>query len=142
MNQSNANSTSWTRADLDRISAAEELRLASLRRDGSLRDPVTIWVVGDGGELFVRSVNGPDAAWFRGTLGTHEGRVWAGGVERDVRFEDAEHELDDRLDAAYRTKYRRYATSIIDRITSARARATTLRLVPRADTTVNKENQS
>jgi hypothetical protein len=142
MNQSNANSTSWTRADLDRISAAEELRLASLRRDGSLRDPVTIWVVGDGGELFVRSVNGPDAAWFRGTRGTHEGRVWAGGVERDVRFEDADHELDDRLDAAYRTKYRRYAASIIDRITSTRARATTLRLVPRADTTVNKENQS
>ena len=35
------------REALERINAAEELGLSSLRRDGNVRDPVTIWVVGD-----------------------------------------------------------------------------------------------
>lgn len=36
----------------------------------------------------------------------------------------------DELDVAYRDKYRRYAQSILDHITSAGARAATLVLVP------------
>ena len=39
--------------------------------------------------------------------------------------------MNDELDAAYRTKYRRYAESITDAITSPEARAATLELVPR-----------
>ena len=46
----------WTPAELDRIDQAEELDLTSQRRDGSLRDPVTIWVVRDGEDLYVRSM--------------------------------------------------------------------------------------
>jgi Uncharacterized protein conserved in bacteria (DUF2255) len=38
--------------------------------------------------------------------------------------------MDDQIDAAYHTKYRRYAASIIDAIVSPEARAATLRLVP------------
>jgi hypothetical protein len=38
----------------------------------------------------------------------------------------------DELDAAYRTKYRRYAASIVETIVSAEARAATLELVPRS----------
>src|SRR5438309_1225353 len=37
--------TNWTRNDLGRIGAAEELQLASFKEDGTLRKPVTIWVV-------------------------------------------------------------------------------------------------
>ena len=39
-------------------------------------------------------------------------------------------DLNEEIDAAYRTKYRRYAASIIDTIVSPQARAATLRLVP------------
>jgi hypothetical protein len=39
--------------------------------------------------------------------------------------------MNDEIDAAYRGKYHRYATSIIDSITSPEARAATLKLVPR-----------
>jgi hypothetical protein len=96
---------------------------------------VTIWVVRRGEDLYVRSVNGPTAAWFRGTRARHEGRVRAGGVERDVTFDDTDHDINDEIDAAYHTKYHRYAEYIIRSITSPEARSTTLRLVPRARTT-------
>jgi Uncharacterized protein conserved in bacteria (DUF2255) len=35
----------WTGEELDRITAADELELASAKGDGTLRKPVTIWVV-------------------------------------------------------------------------------------------------
>ena len=50
--------TKWTSEELTKIGTAEELRIASLRRDGTLRNPVTIWVVRLGDDLYVRSANG------------------------------------------------------------------------------------
>ncbi len=123
--------TAWTNDELTRVGDAEELEISSTRRDGTLGSPRTIWVVPHGGGLYVRSVNGPSAAWFRGTRVRHEGRIQAGGVDRDVTFADADHNLDDDIDAAYRSKYRRYARSITDSITSPGARSTTIRLLPR-----------
>jgi hypothetical protein len=61
----------------------------------------------------------------------HEAHIRAGGVDKDVRLVETD-DLNDQIDAAYRTKYRRYAASIIDTIVSPRARAATLRLVPTA----------
>jgi hypothetical protein len=123
--------TTWSSDELTEIGAADELEIASRRRDGTLRNPVTIWVVPHGDDLYVRSVNGPDAAWFRGTRARHEGRIRAGGVEKDVGFVDADHGIDDEIDAAYRAKYHRYADATIRSIMSPDARATTIKLVPR-----------
>ncbi len=97
----------WTRDELIKIGKADELELASLRKDGTLRNAVTIWVVQLGDDLYVRSVNGRDGAWFRGTQVRHEGHIQAGGVDKDVTFEDAKPDLIDAIDSAYRTKYRR-----------------------------------
>jgi hypothetical protein len=77
-------------------------------------------------------VNGRTAAWFRGTQARHEGRIKAGGVAKDVTFVDADPEINDKLDAAYRTKYRRYAANIINSIVTPKARSTTLKVVPRS----------
>ena len=59
--------TAWTSDELTTIGAAEERRIAPLRRDGTLRRPLTIRVLRHGDDLYVRSVNGRAAAWFRGT---------------------------------------------------------------------------
>ena len=124
--------TVWTNKELDKIEAAEELRIASLRRDDTLRNPVTIWVVRVGDDLYVRSVNGRSSAWFRGVQVRHEGHIRAGGVEKDVAFvEETDAGVNNQIDAAYRTKYRRYAASIINSIISIEARAATIKLMPR-----------
>ena len=124
--------TAWTNDEFTRIGDAEELQVASLRRDGTLGSPRTIWVVPYGDDLYVRSVNGSTAVWFRGTQVRHEGHIRAGGVDTDVAFADADHTIDDQIDAAYRAKYHRYAASITDAITSPGARSTTTRLWPTA----------
>lgn len=122
----------WTIDELNKIGTTEELRIASLRGDGTLRNPVTIWVVRLGDELYVRSVNGRTSAWFRGAQVLHEGHIRAGGIDKDVMFEEETSSgINDRLDAAYRTKYRRYAASIIGHIISLEARSATIKLTPR-----------
>src|SRR5512139_1212422 len=114
--------TTWTSEELNKIGTAEELKIASFRRDGTLRKPVTIWVVRLGDDLYVRSVYGRTSAWFRGTQAQHAGQVQAGGVRKDVSYvEEPARELNDQIDAAYRTKYRRYAASIVDSIVSPEA---------------------
>ena len=121
--------TAWTNDELTRIASADELQIAPRRRDGTLRNPRTIWVVRHGDDLYVRSVNGRTSAWFRGAQARHEGHIRAGGVDKDVRLGEVD-DLNEEIDAAYRTKYRRYAASIIETIVSLQARAATLRLVP------------
>jgi len=120
----------WTSEELDAIGAAEELDLASVRRDGTLRRPVTMWVVRHGDDLYVRSVNGRGSSWFRGAQARHEAHIQAGGVDKDVFLIETD-DVSDALDAAYRAKYRRYAESIVGSIVSPQARAATLKLVPR-----------
>jgi len=121
----------WTEEELERIGAAEELQLASVQRDGALRQPVTIWVVRVGDALYVRSYRGRDSAWYRGVQVRHEGRIEAGGVEKDVVFvEERDPAINAQVDAAYRAKYRRYPQYVAPLLTDD-ARVTTLRLAPR-----------
>jgi hypothetical protein len=124
--------TTWTSDELNKIGAAEELQIAPLRSDGTLRNPVTIWVVRHGDDLYVRSWRGRTSAWFRGSQVRHEGRIWAGGVEKDVTFvEEADPHINDQIDAAYRTKYRRHAARYVDPMVAPEARAATIKLMTR-----------
>ncbi|MFJ8751519.1 DUF2255 family protein [Streptomyces sp. NPDC102441] len=122
--------TTWNDSDLTRIGAAEELDLESERTDGTLRAPVTMWVVRAGDHVYVRSVKGVDGPWYRGARSRHQGRVEAGGVRADVTFRHAGPGEYADVDAAYREKYGRY-TDIVEHVLTDRARASTLRLEPR-----------
>ncbi len=124
--------TTWTSDELTKIGTAEELEIASRRSDGTLRKPVTIWVVRHGDDLYVRSVNGRTSDWFRGTQERLEGHIKAGGVNKDVTFAEVDtDDINDQIDAAYRTKYSRYAASIINSTLTPKARSATIKLVPR-----------
>ncbi len=118
----------WTDEELTDLGGAGELEIAPMRRDGTLQRPRIIWVVRHGNDVYVRSVNaGRRVVPRRG--GATCGRITAGGVDADVVFEEADHDLDDEIDEEYRRKYGR-SSSAVDHITSAKARATTIRVVP------------
>ena len=122
--------TAWASAELDKIGAADELQLASLRVDGALRKPVTIWVVRHDDNLYVRSVRGRTSKWFRGVTDRHQGHIRAGGVDKDVTFVEVV-DVNDEVDEAYRTKYGHYPAQYVDPMVGAAARASTLELIPR-----------
>jgi hypothetical protein len=123
--------TTWTSDELSGLGTEEEVRIATTRQDGTLRKPVIVWIVRHGDDVYVRSVNGPTAAWFRGTRSRHEGRILSSGVEKDVAFvEEADPGINDEIDAAYRTKYHRYP-SIVPSMVTPEVRSTTTKLVPR-----------
>jgi hypothetical protein len=125
--------TAWTTDEIDKIAAAEELQIASARCDGTLRNPVTIWVVRHGDDLYVRSYRGRHSSWFRGTQDQHQGHIRAGGIQKDVTFvEEADSGINDQIDEVYRTKYHRYGARFVTPMVSAEARAATIKLLPRS----------
>jgi hypothetical protein len=71
--------SAWSPDELERIGRATELRVASRRSNGSLRPYVTIWVVGVGDELYVRSAHGPTNGWYRRAKASGAGRIHTGG---------------------------------------------------------------
>jgi len=113
----------WTAEELRRIGAAEELQVASLRRDGTLRPYVTIWVARAGDDIYVHTAYGTDNPWFRRAKTSRSGRIRAGGVERDVTFEDAPADARTAIDAAYHAKYDRYGPAIVGSVVGERVRA-------------------
>jgi hypothetical protein len=123
--------TAWSSDELARIGTATELEIASRRRDDSLRNPRTIWVVRVGDDLYVRSMYGRAGGWFPATQVRHQGHIRAGGIDKDVSFADADSTLNDAIDAAYRDKYRRYGDRIIGSVVNPAARAATIKLMPR-----------
>jgi hypothetical protein len=122
--------STWTSDELSRIGAAEELQLASLRRDGTLRPYVTMWVVRTGDNLYVRSAFGPDNPWFRRAKASGAGHIRAGGLERDVTIAEPAPGVHAAIDAAYHSKYDRYGPRIVGTVVGPDAEAVTIRLVP------------
>ena len=75
-----------------------------------------------------------DGTWFRGPQVRHEGHIEAGGVGKDVTFvTESDNDINDRIDATYRTKYRNHGGRYVDPMVALTARATTIKLVPRSN---------
>jgi hypothetical protein len=123
--------TTWAPDDLRRLDAADELDLAPARADGTLSRYTTIWVVRVGDDLFVRSYRGPGGAWYRTAQASHEGRIRAGGVERDVSLHQPDDTVRSAVDEAYRSKYGRYGDTYVVPMVGDDAAAATFRLTPR-----------
>jgi hypothetical protein len=123
--------TAWTPDDLAAFGGSDEVRITSLRPDGTARKPVPIWIVRLGDQLYVRSAYGPENGWYRRARAAGVGRIAVRGRERDVAFEDADPSVAAALHAAYHAKYDRYGERIVGTVVSPEAAAATLRVLPR-----------
>jgi len=123
--------TTWTSDDLSRVGEAEEITLASLRPDGTLRPYVTMWVARADDDLYVRSAYGPDNPWFRRARASGIGRIRAGSLEQDVTFAEPSAGVHATIDEAYHAKYDRYGPKIVGTVVGPQSEALTIRLLPR-----------
>jgi hypothetical protein len=121
--------SSWSQEDLDRVGSADEVDIAPVRPDGTLRPYATIWVVRAQDDLYVRSYRGPAGAWYRTAQQTHAARLRAAGTESGVTLEDAFGADAGTIDEVYRAKYGR--SPYVDAMVGAAAAATTMRARPR-----------
>lgn len=117
----------WSKDELERIAATDDLHISPLRDDGvTLGTPTWIWSVVADGALYVRGYNGLQSRWYQAAIRQRAGRIAAAGMTRDVTFEAVEGTVNDRIDDAYRAKYS--ASPYLAPMIAVRARAATVRI--------------
>ena len=122
---------SWPTEELEKIAETDDLHIAPFRDDGTTYGtPTWIWSVVVDGALYVRGYNGQASRWHQAAVRQKAGRITAAGMTRDVAFEPVEGAINDQIDDAYRTKYA--SSPYLRPMISARARAATIRITPRA----------
>jgi hypothetical protein len=120
----------WSKDELHRIAAADDLHIAPFREDGAtFGTPTWIWSVAVDDALYVRAYNGTRSRWYQAAIQQKSGRITAAGLTKEVTFESVAGPLNERVDEAYRAKYggSPYPSPMI----GARARAATVKVMPR-----------
>jgi hypothetical protein len=120
----------WARDTLRKIVEADDLHIAPFREDGvTPGTPTWIWSVAVDGDIYVRGYNGQASRWYQAARRQKAGQITAAGATRDVLFEPVDEPINDRVNEAFRVKYRGspYLTPMI----GERARSATIKIMPR-----------
>lgn len=124
----------WSKEELEKFAENDDLHISPLRDDGvTYGTPTWIWSVVLDDALFVRAYSGKDSRWYKAAIRQKGGRIKAAGMTVDVAFEPIEGRINERIDDAYRAKYN--ASQYLKPMIGARARSTTVRIIPRKDRT-------
>jgi len=119
----------WSKEELRKIVEADDLHISPLREDGkTYGTPTWIWNVAVDGDLYARAYNGTGSRWFKAAMQQKAGRIVAAGVTREVSFEPVAGSMNDRIDAAYRAKYK--GSPYLAPMIGAKARAATVKIIP------------
>jgi hypothetical protein len=122
----------WSKEELRRIAEAGDLHIAPFREDGvTYGTPTWIWSVAVDGALYVRGYNGKKSRWYQAAMLQKAGRIIAAGMTKEVAFEPVDGPINSRVDDAYRSKY--HDSPYLDPMISARARAATVKVMPRPE---------
>jgi hypothetical protein len=122
--------TKWPKDELRKIADADDLHIAPFREDGkTYGTPTWIWSVAVDDALYVRGYNGTKSRWYQAAVHQKAGRIIAAGMTKEVTFAPVEGAINDRIDEAYRAKYRR--SPYLKPMISTQARAATVRITPR-----------
>jgi hypothetical protein len=120
----------WTPEEVRAIGQVEEVQLAPLAGDGTPLPAVTIWAVTDGSEVFVRSVHGTGARWYRHVRETGRAAFTAGEVSREVTFEPVNEIKNQAVTDAYNAKYAAQPAEFRQPMVEGPSVGATLRVVP------------
>ncbi len=121
----------WAAADLQAIANSDDLHISPFRDDGTTYGtPTWIWSVVVDGELYVRAYNGTASRWYGAAVREGAGRIRAAGTQYEVDFAVADPEVNDAVDAAYRSKYA--GSQYLPPMLTDTTRAATVRISPRS----------
>ncbi|HKS73367.1 MAG TPA: DUF2255 family protein [Terriglobales bacterium] len=124
--------STWSKDELSKLAQADDLHISPFREDGrTYGTPTWIWSVVVEDALYVRAYSGQNSSWYRAALRQKAGRITAAGITKEVSFEPVNDALNDRIDDAYRTKYK--GSPYLKPMIGARARAATVKVNPRED---------
>lgn len=122
--------SAWTKEDLRKIAESDDLHISPFRADGATYGtPTWIWSVVVDDSLFVRGYNGQRSRWYQAALNQKSGRVTAAGMTKEVAFEAVNGAINDRIDDAYREKYK--GSPYLRPMIGERARTATIKISPR-----------
>jgi hypothetical protein len=120
----------WLKDELRKIAEADDLHIAPFREDAATYGtPTWIWSVALDDALYVRAYNGQDSRWHQTALKQKAGRIIAAGMTKEVTFEPVNGPINDRIDDAYRAKYR--GSDYLNPMIGGRARSATVKVMPR-----------
>jgi len=122
--------TTWSKDELRKIAETDDLYISPFREDGrTYGTPTWIWsvVVDDG--LYVRAYNGQKSSWYQAAVRQKAGRITAAGMTKEVTFETVEGATNDRIDDAYRAKYK--GSPYLKPMIGTPTRSATVKVVPR-----------
>ena len=120
----------WPREELRKISETDDLHISPFREDGeTYGTPTWIWSVVVDDALYVRPYSGQKSSWYQAAMRQKAGRITAAGITKEVSFEAVQGLINDRIDDAYRAKYKgdQYLSPMI----GARARGATVKVILR-----------
>ncbi len=114
---------------LRRLDAAEEVEIET-RREAGASTRTIIWIVVDGGRVYVRSVRGPGGKWYQRLRRDPEGALHVAGTRTPVRAVPVSDASEiERVGEALRRKYARYEGPLAAML-RPETLPTTLRLEP------------
>jgi hypothetical protein len=91
--------------------------------------PTWIWSVVVDDALYARAYNNPSSRWYKAAMQQKRGRITAAGITKDVTFEPVDDSITDRIDGAYRAKYK--TSPYLQPMISKRSRSATVKIEPR-----------
>ena len=122
--------SAWMKDELRKLAQTDDLHISPFREDGvTYGTPTWIWSVVVDDALYVRAYNGKESSWYQAAIRQKAGRIIAVGTTREVIFEPVDGPINDRIDDAYRAKYK--DSPYLNPMLVARARAATVKVLPR-----------
>ena len=123
--------SAWMTDELRKIAETDDLHISPFREDGvTYGTPTWIWSVVVDDALYVRAYNGKESSWYQAAIRQKAGRIIAAGMTKEVAFEPVDGSINERIDGAYRAKYK--GSPYLKPMIGARARSATVKVMPRA----------